>query len=1637
MASSEFFTQAGNFGSAVSGGVDPRTGLFNLAIELGGLVGNRNIGPSLPLTMRYSPLSKADVGFGKGVSLGLTTYDTDRRLLSLSTGEQYKVADVGSDVVLEQNNLDVVRMFKEEDRYRIVRKSGDVEILTGPGNAHRTKVPTALLTPAGRGAFFSWDFGGAQPRLTEIADESDTLLTVEYRETKVVLDVLPDRPENYTVEMWIRKQVQDKMVDSVHLARSGQDDLVWTFSFADVGQQGEQEVWINGVTTPSGMSETASYGPGPEFPSSSRLPSLPRVARFVRMPGGEQPFVESTYTYRNSFVGDPNSQAAWNPDRDNLYEALTGYTYGSTESRKGGDQPATITREYNKYHLQTGETSWQNGCSRSVQTEYYAKPGEPFGAQPAQFQLPKSRTVTWTGPQNAEDSYQEVTETEFDASGNPLSQTEPDGTVTTWTYYPAEGSGSDCPPDPNGFTRLLAGVTRTPPETSFDAPVHETRYRYTAHTGTPDPLVETVVLKAEEQRHADGVLLTRQTFTYSTPPVVRNSASYAEYGRLVRLVETEYPDGDDGPDYTATHDFTFSVEEDALDQTHTRTTHDGLAVTRSESRSRFTGRLWSTTDPQGNVTALTYDVWGRLLTRTANPDTPYEARETHTYEIDATTGFVTTSTDPLGNQVRETLDGMGRPLRSERKDSDDDTWYTLRTWSYDARGRVSAAETLDHVRGGDTVALTRTFTYDDWGLLSATDLGNGASLLTETDPVHRTITTWRAGDGVPVTGREVTTVDARGEPVSVEWFDLDDVRAGGRSVEYDGWGRTRRETDELGNVTRYDYDSRGRLVRTTLADDTEVSRTYAPFSADALVTEVSVNAVPYGTQEFDGLGRTINTTSGGRTWHQSYARPGDPLPSSVTAPDGGIRTYAYVPALGNALSELTAGSLTQRFAYHPVSGSLTRAEEDEVTITRDYHPSGLLSSDASERASRFAYTTRWSYTVGGLEDGYTEADGAAQRITRDVYGRISVIDDPAMRVTTTYDDADRVSGWTTEAPDTGHTLTTALTLDDFGREVERTITDGQGTSWTLTQAWRYNSLIGRTLSRDGTILRDETFAYNARNQLTEYLCGGTALSRDDRGNAVAKQTFVYDGYGNITHCESTFSEGSGSPDDSDTATYAYENASDPCQLTGVRHTHPSYPASLELIYDAAGRLVTDDAGRTLAYDALGRLRSVGAETGAETGYIYDPLDRLLVQETGGTTEVLSYRQDVLGSVLVDDERTRLLRTAPGCVAQHRGEGARADTRLLGTDGKRTVLVAAMGGEEAEEYTYTAYGHRPVVPGGSVLGYDGERTDPALGWLHLGNGYRAYHPGLMRFTAPDILSPFDEGGINPYAYCLGDPINRTDPSGHLSFSAWLGIGLGIAGLVATVLTGGAAIVAAGGVAAAVNSASATALVVGTLGVVSDVTAVVSGALEEVSPKASSILGWVSTVTGSFGDIAEAAGARAARKAGRDTAKELTGRARGLAKAGERIGEAADRFADAGELIDEMAGHLAERRQRPTGAGAEDATRPLPPRTRAGGDTWLAPFETESPRGDSPLEGERPKRPAGPRPALSAAHGDKSVVRSGKDPEARLRPKDPAIAVKLRRHYPRAALDTEGSAGEPQGQPAGGVDDSGLTNATRSQ
>lgn len=106
------------------------------------------------------------------------------------------------------------------------------------------------------------------------------------------------------------------------------------------------------------------------------------------------------------------------------------------------------------------------------------------------------------------------------------------------------------------------------------------------------------------------------------------------------------------------------------------------------------------------------------------------------------------------------------------------------------------------------------------------------------------------------------------------------------------------------------------------------------------------------------------------------------------------------------------------------------------------------------------------------------------------------------------------------------------------------------------------------------------------------------------------------------------------------------------------------------------------------------------------------------------------------------------------------------TILLATDQQRSVLNA-LHGDQPHPIAYTPYGHRPRENGGcNLLGFNGELPDAQTGHYHLGNGYREFNPVLMRFNSTDSWSPFGKGGLNAYAYCGGDPVNRSDPTGHM-------------------------------------------------------------------------------------------------------------------------------------------------------------------------------------------------------------------------------------------------------------------------------
>lgn len=252
------------------------------------------------------------------------------------------------------------------------------------------------------------------------------------------------------------------------------------------------------------------------------------------------------------------------------------------------------------------------------------------------------------------------------------------------------------------------------------------------------------------------------------------------------------------------------------------------------------------------------------------------------------------------------------------------------------------------------------------------------------------------------------------------------------------------------------------------------------------------------------------------------------------------------------------------------------------------------------------------------------------------------------------------------------------------------------------------------------------------------------------------------------------------------------------------------------------------------YDAEGLLSGVRNE--ASTRYRYWRDDRAVAEiaaRDSGAQEPVSW-------LWLSD--TPLAEVAPASFAS---------ALLLATDASLSPMLEHA--DALNSIAYAPHGHRtgPVPPGADLracLGFNGEPLDPASGLYLLGpRHHRAYSPALGMFLAPDAVSPFLEGGLNGYAYCEGDPVNRADPTG--AFWKWIVAAVAVVTAVASLGT------------LAIVGVSASAVIGATLGVASAAVEVASAVVQDETAQA--VLGYVGIGLGAAGF---AAALPAAAKAG---------------------------------------------------------------------------------------------------------------------------------------------------------------------------
>ena len=232
----------------------------------------------------------------------------------------------------------------------------------------------------------------------------------------------------------------------------------------------------------------------------------------------------------------------------------------------------------------------------------------------------------------------------------------------------------------------------------------------------------------------------------------------------------------------------------------------------------------------------------------------------------------------------------------------------------------------------------------------------------------------------------------------------------------------------------------------------------------------------------------------------------------------------------------------------------------------------------------------YEYSLHGRLLSYTDVLRQTQTYEYDDYTRLKSTRLGTLCSIFDYDALGQLIRLETVDETVGHPQRLCIDLgyDEFGRECKRIFDLGEGRVQVLEQSFdEMDRLIQRTLKEGIDILRDEHYVYDSRSRLFEYVCSGSQAPVDPYGKSIRRQVFGFDSLDNITYVETTFEGGRNE------SYYEYNNFSDPCQLTALTHSfQPDYPARLVFRYDADGNLVSDEAGRTLSYDSLGRLSSV-------------------------------------------------------------------------------------------------------------------------------------------------------------------------------------------------------------------------------------------------------------------------------------------------------------------------------------------------------------------------------------------------------------------------------------------------------------
>ena len=686
------------------------------------------------------------------------------------------------------------------------------------------------------------------------------------------------------------------------------------------------------------------------------------------------------------------------------------------------------------------------------------------------------------------------------------------------------------------------------------------------------------------------------------------------------------------------------------------TYNDYLQVTNQVSSNGETWRFgyaanveaWNE-DPKGGRHTEIFDPDGRVLSRTfrdgATTKTAYDGHGNAISEIDALGNRKTFIYDTKDNLI-STTEGSGALIRTTR-------------FGYDANNRlVAITNALGHVTAYEYDSCDRvtkstlpdgTYTANDWnsnGTVAATHAHDAAG-----NAFRNTAISYNAY-GLSVS----RTLTGRGLPVS-----------GITSrTEYNVDGSVAAEIDPLGYRSSFGYDTAGRLVSTTDANNKVSAIGYdrtgqINFVRDALGRETrtsyTVSGLPLQTTQGDGSTTSIEydrveevsaTTDerGGRT---EIERDAEGRPIAAIDAVGNVSRNGY-DILGRPVWGQDASGVKRWMEYDVLSRpvAMTDAFGAKWTTGYDNLDRAISSTTPHGKTSRAAYdcvdqvvaSTRpsgavdeFGYDAMGNQVAYTNAEGHVYQTAYDALGRV-VASTNALGVQVaamTYD----LNGNLSSATD-GNGAILTYAYDPMDRLVSRTTPD-ETTSFAYDAVGNVTSAVNDTAS--------ETFAYDNMDRLVAATAEVAGMSirnewKRDVGGLVTNIVYAsgktvtkrYDMEGRLVAVSDWLGH---------TWSFSWDGAGRLARLSspdGRIRTHE---------YDAAGQLISWNVGgivgRTFEYDLSGRKVCANVTNGAmpvpaserRAQNTFDAADRILSStvelENGATrTETFSYdRNDAM------------------------------------------------------------------------------------------------------------------------------------------------------------------------------------------------------------------------------------------------------------------------------------------------------------------------------------------------------------------------------------------------------------------------